>query len=65
MCTETKYRNNLEEFKKTKTYKVWLYESLGKLKVVGQQAKAKMNELRINTIVDLYLHHHGIPKVPL
>ena len=50
-----------------KTDKVWLCESLGKLKGVGKQAKAKMNELSIHRISDLQLHvhHHGIPKVPL
>ena len=50
---------------KTKTDKVWLCESVGKLKVVGHQAKEKMNELSIHTIADLQLHvhHHGIPKV--
>ena len=46
--------------------KVWLCESAGKLKGVGQQAKAKMNELSIHTIdnLQLHVHHHGIPKVP-
>ena len=50
-----------------KTDKVWLCESLGKLKGVGKQAKSKMNELSIHRISDLQLHvhHHGIPKVPL
>ena len=52
---------------KIKTDKVWLYESVGKLKGVGQQAKVKINELSIHTISDLQLrvHHHGIPKVPI
>ena len=47
--------------KKIKTEKVWLCESVGKLKGVGQLAKAKMNELRIHTIADLQLHvfHRG------
>ena len=50
---------------KTKTEKVWLCESIGKLKGVGQQAKAKTNELIIHIIADLQLHvhHHGITKV--
>ena len=53
--------------KKTKTDKVWLYESVGKLKGVGYLAKSKMNELRIHTVADIQLqvHHHGIPKVPI
>ena len=52
---------------KTKTDKVWPCESVGKLKGIGHQAKAKMNELSIHTISDLQLHvcHHGIPKVPI
>ena len=53
--------------KKKKTDKVWLCESVGKLKGVGQLTKAEMNELSIHTIADLqfHVHHHGIPKVPI
>ena len=52
-------------FIKNKTDKVWLYESVGKLKGVGQLVTAKTNELRIHTIADLQLHvlHRG--KVPI
>ena len=51
--------------KKTNTDKVWLCESVGKLKGVGQLEIAKMNELRIHKISDIQLHvrHHG--KVPI
>ena len=51
--------------KKTKTDKVWLFGSVGKLKWLGQTSKEKINELRIHTTADLQLHvnHHGIPKV--
>ena len=51
--------------RKTKIDKVWLYESVGKLKGVGKLAIEKMNELRIHTIADIQLHvcHHG--KVPV
>ena len=47
--------------KKINTDKVWLCESIGKLKGVVQLAIAKMNELRIHTIADLQLHvrHRG------
>ena len=38
---------------KTKTDKVWLCESAGKLKGVGQQVKEKMNELSIHTIYNV------------
>ena len=50
-----------------KSIQVRLCEYVGKLKGVGQLAKAKMNELSIHTISDLQLHvhHHGIPKVPI
>ena len=50
---------------KTKTDKVWLCESVGKLNVLGQQERAKMNQLIIHIIsyLQLHVHHHGIPKV--
>ena len=51
--------------KKTNTEKVWLYESVGKLKGVGQLAITKMNELRIHTISDLKLHVHHRGNVPI
>ena len=72
---QNKYRKNFARFQKLtsssskwaekKTEKVWICESVGKLKGVGQQEKAKMNELIIHTIADLQLHvrRHGIPKV--
>ena len=46
---------------------MWLCESIGKLKGVGQLVKAKMNELSIHTIANLQLHvhHHGIQKVTI
>ena len=49
---------------KIKTEKIWLCESVGKLKGIGKQGKVKMNninvhtianELRIHTIADLQL----------
>ena len=52
------------DLKKT-TDKVWLCESVGKLKGVGKLAIAKMNELRINTIADLQLHVRHCGKVPV
>ena len=47
------------------TDRVKLCEYVGKLKGVGQQTKAKTNQLRIHTIANLQLHvhHHGTPKV--
>ena len=54
-------------YQKTNTDKVWFCESVGKLKGVGQHAKAKIIELSIHTIANLQIcdHHHGIPKVPI
>ena len=51
--------------KKPTTYKVWLCESVGKLKGVGQLAIEKMNELRIHTIADLQLRVRHCGKVPI
>ena len=51
--------------KKTNTDKVWLYESIGKLKGVGHLAIAKINELRIHTIADFQLHVRHCVKVPI
>ena len=48
-------RHRCSRFKK-KTDKVWLCESVDKLKGVGHLAIEKMNELRIHTIADLQLH---------
>ena len=52
---------------KTKTYKLWICQSVGKLKGIGNQAKPKMKDLSIHTITDLQIHvcHHGIPKVQI
>ena len=38
---------------KMKTEKIWLCESVGKLKGIGKQGEAKMNEMNIHTIADL------------
>ena len=34
---------------KTETYKVWIYQSVGKLKGLGHQEKQKMKDLSIHT----------------
>ena len=46
---------------------MWLCESVGKLKGVGQLANTKMNEISIHKIADIqpHVHHNGIPKVPI
>ena len=50
--------------KKIKTDKIWLCESVGKLKGVGKQVEAKMDEINIQTIADLqrYVRSYGLPK---
>ena len=50
---------------KIKNDKIWLCESVGKLKVIGKQGEVKMNEINIHTIYDLqsYVRSYGLPKV--
>ena len=38
---------------KIKTDKIWLYESVGKLKRIGEQGEVKINEINIHTIANL------------
>ena len=49
-----------------KTDKIWLCESIGKLKGIGKQGEVKMNEMNIHTIADLkrYVRSYGFPKMP-
>ena len=37
---------------KIKTDKIWLRESVGRLKGIGKQGEVKMNEIEIHTIAD-------------
>ena len=50
-----------------KTDKIWLCESVGKLKRIGKQGEAKMNEMKIHTIAGLqrYVRSYGLPKLPI
>ena len=52
---------------KIKTYKIWLYESVGGLKGTGKQGEEKMNETNIHTIADLKRHvrSYGFPKLTI
>ena len=52
---------------KIKTDKIWLCESIGKLKEIVKQGKAKMNEMNIHIIADLqrYVRSYGFPKLPI
>ena len=53
--------------KKIKTDKIWLCESVGKLKGIGNQEEVKMNEMNIHTIADLqrYVRSYGLPKLSI
>ena len=53
--------------KKIKTDKIWLCESVGKLKGIGKQGEVKINEINIHTIADLqrYVRSYGLPKLPI
>ena len=53
--------------KKIKTDKVCICESVSKLKGIGNQGEAKMNEMKNCTIYDLqrYVRSYGLPKLPI
>ena len=52
---------------KIKTDKIWLCESVIKLKEIGKQGEVKMNEINIHTIAGLqrYVRSYGFPKLPI
>ena len=52
---------------KIKTDKIWLYESVGKLKGIGKQGEVKMNEINVYTIADFqrYVRSYGLPKLSI
>ena len=52
---------------KTKPDKIWIYESIGKLKGIGNQGEVKMNEINIHTIANLqrYVRSYGLPNLPI
>ena len=53
--------------KNMKTDKIWLCESVGKLKGIGNQGEEKMNEMNIQTIDGLQscVQSYGLPKLPI
>ena len=53
--------------KKIKTDNIWLSESVGKLKGIGNQGEVKMNEIHIHTISDYkdMFDHMGLPSCQL
>ena len=52
---------------KIKTDKIWLCESVGKLKGIVKQGEVKINEINIHTIADLqrYVQSYGLPKLKI
>ena len=52
---------------KIKTDKIWLCESVGKLKGIVKQGEIKMNEINVHTIADFqrYVRSYGLPKMPI
>ena len=52
---------------KIKTDKIWLCESVGKLKGLGNQEEVKMNDINVHTITDFqrYIRSYGLPKLPI
>ena len=53
--------------KKIKTDKIWLCESVGKLKGIGKQGGVKMHEINVNTIANFqrYVQSYGLPKLSI
>ena len=71
-------RNELERIRKLtsssspwvkniKTDKIWLCESVGKLKGMGKQGEVKMNEINVHTTTDFqrYVRSYGFPKLSI
>ena len=52
---------------KIKTDKIWLCESVGKLKGIGKQGEVKMHDINVNTIADFqrYVQSYGLPKLSI
>ena len=52
---------------KIKTEKIWLCESVGKLKGIGKKGEVKMHEINVHTIVDFhkYVQSYGLPKMSI
>ena len=52
---------------KIKTDKIWICESVGKLKGIGKQGEVKMHEINVHTIADFqrYVRSYGFPKLSI
>ena len=53
--------------KKIKTEKIWLYESVSKLKGIGKQGEVKMHEINVHAIAyfQRYVQSYGLPKLSI
>ena len=63
-----KLTSSLSPWVKTiKTDKIWLCESVVKLKGIGKQGEVKMHEINVHTIADLQrcVQSHGLPKLSI
>ena len=52
---------------KIKTDKIWLCESVGKLKGIGNQVEVKINEINVHTIANFQrcVRSYGLPKLSI
>ena len=52
---------------KIKTEKIWLCESVGKLKGIGKQGEVKIHEINVHTIANFqrYVQSYGLPKLSI
>ena len=52
---------------KIKTEKIWLCESVGKLKGIGKQGEVKMHDINVHTIADFqkYVQSYGLPEMSI
>ena len=52
---------------KIKTEKIWICESVGKLKGIRKQGEVKMHEINAHTIADFqrYVQSYGLPKLSI
>ena len=53
--------------KQIKTDKIWLCESVGKLKGIGKQGEVEINEINVHTIANFqrYVQSYGLPKLSI
>ena len=52
---------------KIKTDKIWIGESVGKIKGIGKQGEVRMNDINVHTIANFqrYVRSYGLPKLSI